>query len=650
MPTYTAAVWERPNVYTEPQTGEFHDTGGQVWDMRHSSFAGGIPMDGTTDARPALAAAAAMEGVTRIYVPEGTFVVGGEPIDLEDGMEIIGAGKERTVIVYTQPNDGTRRAAFRADGKTGVRISGIQVIHTGSRAVDRMKVAGRDEIGIIHGYCFELKDCFDSVISDCYALEGLYGFYVHNSVDATDSEVWSTNRGNAVRNCIARAQYNAGFYVQRAYGGDVTGCAAYACGYDGFKFPGRNRSIRVSSCHSEGHGRDGFDFYDGVIEGVLSDLISTDNSVFGYEFKGAPDDSGNYVFRDTVVSNLIASRNGFLASWSNTVPDPQPGFSITEVRGVSFNGLMSIGNAEDGVRITKTQGCTFTACHAGKNARHGWSLDEVSRCSFVGCYGLDNSWTDGVEQNGLYDGFSIGTTSSNNMLIGCGAFNSTSAVARGGQRYGIIFDSAASSANYVIAFFGVSNVTGVTGAGTDADTDGVIDTGITAQLAFSTQRIVSFVDTSTFRGPQMLNPSRMGTRTTGSNSEIAAERTDGATVTVSAQASHGLLHTEASAGAGHELWLGANGNARFAVTVAGHWAPVVPSVSDLGTAALPFQDLFMDGVITLGGGITLRSGTGSPEGVVTANKGSKFYRSDGGAGTSEYTKESGAGNTGWVAK
>lgn len=43
-------------------------------------------------------------------------------------------------------------------------------------------------------------------------------------------------------------------------------------------------------------------------------------------------------------------------------------------------------------------------------------------------------------------------------------------------------------------------------------------------------------------------------------------------------------------------------------------------------------------------------GTGSPEGAVTAGIGSLFMRTDGGAATSLYVKESGAGNTGWVAK
>lgn len=44
------------------------------------------------------------------------------------------------------------------------------------------------------------------------------------------------------------------------------------------------------------------------------------------------------------------------------------------------------------------------------------------------------------------------------------------------------------------------------------------------------------------------------------------------------------------------------------------------------------------------------SGTGSPEGVVTAPVGSLYTRTDGGANTTLYVKESGTGNTGWAAK
>lgn len=43
-------------------------------------------------------------------------------------------------------------------------------------------------------------------------------------------------------------------------------------------------------------------------------------------------------------------------------------------------------------------------------------------------------------------------------------------------------------------------------------------------------------------------------------------------------------------------------------------------------------------------------GAGTPEGNVTANRGSIYQRTDGGAGTSIYVQEAASGNTGWVAK
>ena len=46
----------------------------------------------------------------------------------------------------------------------------------------------------------------------------------------------------------------------------------------------------------------------------------------------------------------------------------------------------------------------------------------------------------------------------------------------------------------------------------------------------------------------------------------------------------------------------------------------------------------------------IKFGSGSPESSVTAPVGSIYMRSDGGANTSFYVKESGAGNTGWVGK
>jgi len=54
------------------------------------------------------------------------------------------------------------------------------------------------------------------------------------------------------------------------------------------------------------------------------------------------------------------------------------------------------------------------------------------------------------------------------------------------------------------------------------------------------------------------------------------------------------------------------------------------------------------GVVKLGGVTQILAGTGTPEAVVTAPVGSLFLRTD--AATSLYVKQTGTGNTGWIAK
>ena len=54
--------------------------------------------------------------------------------------------------------------------------------------------------------------------------------------------------------------------------------------------------------------------------------------------------------------------------------------------------------------------------------------------------------------------------------------------------------------------------------------------------------------------------------------------------------------------------------------------------------------------VDFGSSVLWRTGSGSPEGVVTAAPGSMYTNTAGGAGATLYVKESGTGNTGWVAK
>jgi hypothetical protein len=75
----------------------------------------------------------------------------------------------------------------------------------------------------------------------------------------------------------------------------------------------------------------------------------------------------------------------------------------------------------------------------------------------------------------------------------------------------------------------------------------------------------------------------------------------------------------------------------------------LPTGGEMGVGTLNLNgntSLFL----SLNGGAGIYSGTGTPEGAVAAAIGSTYHRTDGGAGTSFYVKQSGAGNTGWVGK
>lgn len=105
-------------------------------------------------------------------------------------------------------------------------------------------------------------------------------------------------------------------------------------------------------------------------------------------------------------------------------------------------------------------------------------------------------------------------------------------------------------------------------------------------------------------------------------------------------------------------------NTSNVITVDGAWTSasgthdyIVVTPIFLGAAAAPFSRVYVGEDIRLGYGASggsqvqyIKWGAGSPEGVVTANVGSMYLRSDGGANTTLYIKESGSSNTGWSAK
>lgn len=80
------------------------------------------------------------------------------------------------------------------------------------------------------------------------------------------------------------------------------------------------------------------------------------------------------------------------------------------------------------------------------------------------------------------------------------------------------------------------------------------------------------------------------------------------------------------------------------------FAPFPDNTLSLGTASARWANSYAVNFRPGAGTAIWSSGAGTPEGAVTASVGSLYTRTDGGAGTTLYVKESGSGNTGWVAK
>lgn len=81
---------------------------------------------------------------------------------------------------------------------------------------------------------------------------------------------------------------------------------------------------------------------------------------------------------------------------------------------------------------------------------------------------------------------------------------------------------------------------------------------------------------------------------------------------------------------------------RLTISAAAGTNVIKPEAAGTGTASKVDYHLTATNV-------RITSGSGSPEGVVSAPVGSEYHRTDGGTGTTLYIKESGSGNTGWVA-
>ena len=96
-----------------------------------------------------------------------------------------------------------------------------------------------------------------------------------------------------------------------------------------------------------------------------------------------------------------------------------------------------------------------------------------------------------------------------------------------------------------------------------------------------------------------------------------------------------------------------SGNGYYIENLTGVFGLLRPSSDntvDLGSVVAHWKDAYVQRIVFLDGTRFFTVGSGSPEGSVTASVGALYTRTNGGANTTLYVKESGTGNTGWVAK
>lgn len=129
---------------------------------------------------------------------------------------------------------------------------------------------------------------------------------------------------------------------------------------------------------------------------------------------------------------------------------------------------------------------------------------------------------------------------------------------------------------------------------------------------------------------------------------------DGKTLTASNTLT--FTGTDASSvafGTGGTVTYTANNLSVFAATTSAQLAGVLSDETGTGVSVFGTSPSFTTQItapkVIWTGAVQDLTGSGTPEGAITAAIGSVYRRTDGGAATSLYVKESGAGNTGWVA-
>ena len=310
----------------------------------------------------------------------------------------------------------------------------------------------------------------------------------------------------------------------------------------------------------------------------------------------------------------------------------ESGVAAGRANDISFVGCSMSQNAQNGVDFTHTdtRDLSFTDCIISLNGQHGVNMVNtttggvINHLSFTSCRILDN----GASAPGTYFGLNLtpqGTSVARKIfLIGNLVGNQTTA----NQLRGL-YTNARVFWLKVIGNNWRDNVASTTGASYNDDATtrtrfGNDGDGDLANVVNVAATLLSHQSTA-----------QVSTSTAAVTVTLPAAIESGATYTIVDSAGNaGTNPITVAANSGQTIR-----NYGGAVKITDNWG----ALRLYGRSSAWY-------VLSSQGNATQRSGTGTPEGAVTAPVGTLYLRKDGGAATTLYIKESGTGNTGWVAK